>query len=99
MSIVLQRARYDIYSAGLLAKELRALRDRDSERSIDLRNVRQLDACSLGQLVRALNEIRATDKHATLRLLNVDANLGRIFRIAKLDEVFRIDDPLARAAR
>lgn len=99
MSIVLQRARYDIYSAGLLAKELRALRDRDSERSIDLRNVRQLDAYSLGQLVRALNEIRATDKHATLRLLNVDANLGRIFRIAKLDEVFRIDDPLARAAR
>ena len=81
----------DIYNSADLKTKLKSLVD---EKATDLRinckNLVYIDSTGLGALVGVLKHVKSHNKE--MYLINVKANILKLFRITNLDNVFIIEE-------
>ncbi len=63
---------------------------------LDFANVEHLSSAALGMLINANNRIR--EKNGQLRLANIRSQIMEVFKITKLDSLFKIYDDRGGAA-
>ncbi|MGM8216629.1 STAS domain-containing protein [Bacillaceae bacterium W0354] len=83
----------DAYTAPDLKNKLQQLiTEEGAQVSVDLEHVNYMDSTGLGVFISALKNSK--DKGSSLKLINLQENVYRLFNITGLDEVIHIENTI-----
>lgn len=87
--VILLTGEVDIGNCGVFKDELNGLIDEsEGDIELDFTNLSYIDSAGLGILVGIYK--RLTEKGRTLRVMNANDYIRKLFRITKLDTLFKV---------